>query len=215
MEHPESLRLELNLANALRKQAKFAQAEPVILHVIETRIKNSGAEDVTTLHAQTRLAELYLDTRRFADAARLAGQVWEIRRRRSGEADPLTVDSLVQRVRAATGLREFSAARDLAAQALELRRKRNGNESAPALEMMELLAENAGQSGQLQEAVQWWEQCLAARERTLGASHGSTVQTMLQLAGALSRLGAAERAAELTGRARSLAAGRSSSGQPR
>jgi len=150
-DHPDSLRLELNLANALRKQKKFAQAEPLMLRVIEVRTRSSGAEHTVTLHTQTRLVDLYLDTGRFAEAAGLAGRVWEIRRRRSGEADSLTADSLVQRVRAAIGLGQYAAARDLGLQALELRRKGHGKESAQALEVVELLAENARQSGQWQE----------------------------------------------------------------
>lgn len=147
-DHPDSLRLELNLANALRKQKKFGQAEPILLRVIEARTRVSGTEHAVTLHAQTRLVELYLDTGRYAEAAELAGRVWEIRRRQSGEDDPLTVDSLVLRARAAAGIGDFEAVRQWGTQALEFRRKRYGNETEPVREVMEVLVEISRRSSQ-------------------------------------------------------------------
>jgi tRNA A-37 threonylcarbamoyl transferase component Bud32 len=199
-DHADSLRMELNLANVYRKQGRFERAEPLVLRVIAARSKSSGPEHVATLHARTRLAEVYLDMGRFAEAAEVAARVWEVRRKRSGEADPLTLDSMVQRVRAAMGMGDFGAAREMGSSALELRRKKGGRDGAGALEVLVLLAENAGKSGEWKEAVQRWEECLAAQEAVLGASHATTARTLRELGKALRNAGDGVRANEVEAR---------------
>ena len=188
-------KLETDLADQPARRAKlqsaigesyyglglFYAAIPLQEKVRDYYLTASGPENLDTLVATRRLANLYAEVGRQDEAIKMLERVLTLSRKALGPEDPETINAMSVLAGTYDIAGHWDQAVKLRETALELRRKVNGPEDPMTIKSMEDLATSYVQVGRLKESIPLGEQVLALSTKVLGPETPQTVRCMLIL----------------------------------
>lgn len=196
-DHPETLNVRNNLANAYQTAGRTEEA--ILLHEQNhtARVRFLGEEHLDSLRTGNNLAHAYLVAGRVDDSIALQERVFDIRTRLLGEDHP---EALVSRHNLAIAYQY--AGRPVEAiilheDALTIRIRTLGNDHPITLNTRGSLASAYQQAGFTDEAILIYEQVHTAYRRFLGEDHPETLTSRYNLAAAYRSAGRTDEALRL------------------
>ena len=182
-EHPDTLASMQSLANLYSNQARYTEAEPLMLQTIDISKRVRGEEHRSTLVSMSNLAQLYGARARYAEAATLALQTLKVQKRVLGEEHPDTLQSMGQLANLYQLQGRYTEAVALNLQTVELSKRVLGEEHPSTLMSMGNLASLYQFQGRIAEAEPLVQLTLEIRKRVRGREHPNTLWSMHSLAG--------------------------------
>jgi len=167
----------------------YAEAEPLLTAVLETRRRVLGLEHPDTLTSMDNLANAYYFQGRYAEAETLHRETLGIRKRVLGSGHPATLTSASNLASDYSARGHYAEAEALHRETLEIERRVLGSEHPDTLTSMNNLANAYSNQGQYAEAEALHRQALEIEKRVLGADHPDTLISMNNLAHAFSSQG--------------------------
>jgi eukaryotic-like serine/threonine-protein kinase len=113
-----------NLAYAYEGRARYAQAEPLLLQVLEARRRKLGPEDRLTLETLLDVADLYQRRRNFTLAESYSAQALAAFRHAFGSKNADTMEAAADLALAEVSLRKFPEGERLAREAVQFEREK-------------------------------------------------------------------------------------------
>jgi serine/threonine protein kinase len=188
-EDPSAVNAANTLAQILKDQGRFSQAEAALRSTLEIQRRLRGDENLETLRTQLILAVDLGRQGRYAEAEELYRKTLEVRLRVTGEEHLDTVAcmeglgiSLSQQGRYLEGETYFR-------KALETLQRFVRQDHPDILGVMGNLANNLNHQGRLSEAEDLFRSTLEMKRRVLGANHQDAIATLQGLARNLEQQG--------------------------
>ncbi len=185
-----------NLAEALARQNRLDEAEPLYLQALEQQRRRHGDDDPSTVSIVAGLATLYTRQKQYDQAASFMIQTLEARRRLLGDEHPKTLGSLNNLALLYKAMGRLADAEQLLLQVRESKRRVLGEEHPQTLNTVNNLASLYSAQGRYDEAEQLFLQVIDARRRVLGKDHHQTVSALGNLADLYDLQGRADEAAQ-------------------
>ena len=178
---PHTLQTTMKLANTLKNQSKYKQAEKLYILVFEERARLLGARHVDTLRALERLAVIHSLQENFVVADKEYQQILQDRENEFGSDSPAMVLAIEGLARVRRHQSRHGEAEALYARALDLQIQISGPRSHGALHCVEGLAIVYRHQGRLEEAIHLYQQVLKHLEPRFGNGHPAFLHTALNL----------------------------------
>jgi tetratricopeptide (TPR) repeat protein len=169
------------LARVYSEQRKFAQAESLMINVLEARRREPGEDHPDTLRAMDDLAELYQKQGDFAKAEPLYLQALEVKRRRLGEDHPDTFKGVNDLAVLYMSQGELTKAEPLLLKTLEIARRIHREGDPIILTAAYNLAEFYWRKMKVERSVPLVEEALRWDRERLGPDHPETLKTIARL----------------------------------
>ena len=196
-DHPETLGMRNNLANAYQDAGRTAEAIALYEQTLTDFQRVLGSDHPNTLRTRDNLALAYQEAGRAAEAIALHEQNLADRERVLGSDHP---ETLGMRNNLAIAYRQVGRTAEAIAlyeQTLTDFQRVLGSDHPNTLRTRNNLALAYRQAGRAAEAITLHEQNLADRERVLGSDHPETLTTRNNLAAAYQQAGRAAEAIAL------------------
>ncbi len=185
-EFPNRLRARLyagsKLANLLRIQRRYSEAEAVIREVIEAQDPLYEDEEADTLYAKGTLGKILDKQVRYAEAEAILTKVMVDSRRVLGEDHPETLKSMRNLANTLVKQSKDFEAEPILREVIELTIRIKGEESSDTLNAMHTLGIILKNKGAEAEAEKLYRKIVAISERTRGKKHSYTLQSKNNLA---------------------------------
>jgi serine/threonine protein kinase/TolA-binding protein len=188
-ESPKTLSAASRLAEAVYNQGRYAEAEALIIPVLQVQRRVLGAEHPDTLHSTYNMAIGYREQGKYLQAEALLSQVLQASRRVFGPEQVRTLDCMDKLAEAYLREGKYTEAEALGSQVVEIRRRVLGPEHPDTTVSMSDLANVQAAQGNFAKAEAIHSQILEIRRRVLGPEHGLTLGAMTNLALAYSKQG--------------------------
>ncbi len=163
------------LADVLREQGRYDEAETLYLSTLEQQRAGFGAEDAEALRTAGALAELRVRQGDLASAEALIDEVLDHQIRTLGEGHPDTLSSLTTLARVRIGQGRFRDAAELAERAVNAGSPTLGAEHPVVLEALLEKARALSALGEEDQARELARRVLDRRAATLGPEHPATL----------------------------------------
>ena len=184
-EHPDSLLSRNNLANALRAQGQFAEAEQEHRAVLALRKRVLGQQHPDVLASRNNLAAALHAQGKYAEAEHEHRAVLAVRERVLGPEHPETLKSRNNLAAAQYAQGKYGEAEQEHRAVLAIRERMLGPGDPDILTSRHNLANALGAQGKSVEAEREHRTVLILRERVLGHEHPDTLRSRNNLAFAL------------------------------
>lgn len=178
--HPAVLCTLERMALVYRSQARYAEARPMLEHVLECRTRTLGQDHLDTIRATDNLAmtineyaESYGEA--YDEAEKLHKQALACREARLGKDH---LDTLWSAENLATNYRaqgRYSEAVEIHERVLEGRRLQLGEDHPQTMYTLANVASAYTNLGRLHEAEVFWKQTIVSNEQRRGHSHSGTL----------------------------------------
>ena len=174
---------ELNeVAQNLRVQGKFKEAEALLTQALTTLKSRLGVDDAMTLRASNSLACLLQHQGRFLEARRLYLSTVESQRRHLGVDHLDTVATLENLATLLYEQDDLDSAEPLLREAVMVRRRVLGDDHSDTLRSFNNMALLLQKRANYVEAESMLREALAGQRRVLGMAHIETLTTLSNLA---------------------------------
>jgi len=167
----------------------YAEAEPLLTAVLETRRRVLGPEHAETLTSMNELANAYHFQGRYAEAETLHRETLGIRKRVLGPGHPATLTSASSLASDYSARGRYAEAETLHRETLEIERRVLGGDHPDTLTSINNLANTYANQGRYAEAEALHREALGIERRVLGPDHPDTLISMNNLATAFSSQG--------------------------
>jgi len=184
-----ALESKAGLALALREMDRMAEAEAILVDVLERQKRTLGEEASATLVTTGNLANFYQTAGRHAESEALNRTVVDARAQHWGEDDPTTLAALGNLANVVASQGRMAEAGALMERVLASKLRVLGPEHPSTLNTMNNIAEVASLLGRWPEAERRHRETLAIRERVLGERHPRTILSASVLSFALAMQG--------------------------
>jgi tetratricopeptide (TPR) repeat protein len=180
-EHPDTLVVANNLAQALANQVKYVEAERIHREVLGVNERVLGAEHRVTLACAANVASILARQGKHADAERIHSRVHGVQTRVLGAEHPETLMVANNLGSALSNQGKYVKAERIQRDVLGVRTRVLGAEHPDTLESASYLANTLAAQGKLTEAEQMLQATLASFQRVLGPTHPLTLATARHL----------------------------------
>ncbi|XRB09944.1 kinesin light chain 3 [Pycnococcus provasolii] len=181
--------LLMDVAELLRQQGKYADAEPLYREALDGRRRELGDAHPDTLKSINNLAILLENQGKYADAEALYREALDGRRRELGDAHPDTLTSINGLATLLCDQCKYADAEPLLREALDGRRRELGDAHPDTLKSINNLAILLSGQGKYADAEALYREALDGRRRELGDAHPNTLDSINNLAILLSTQG--------------------------
>jgi len=177
------IRAELmaTMGTVYRNLGLYAQAEPLLHEVLETRRRTLGAEDPQTLRAAGDLGRLWLDQGRSKEGEDSLKATLQTQKRVLGPEHHDTLRSMNNLAVAFLSQGRYQEAKALDREVLEIGKRVLGPEHPDTLKSMHNLANAYFSQGSYQESETLDREVLEITKRVLGPEHPDTLRSMTNL----------------------------------
>lgn len=189
MDDPQALQIINNLGTVYLAKSRFADAEPLLVRAVQSRMRVLGLEHLHTLSSMESLSALYRLTSRLEEAASLSQQTLEVYQRILGPKHTDTMRSTHNLAALYRILGRFTDAEPLFLRALDIRQKVLGPEHRDTLQTVNSLGVLYKAMGRLAEAEALHRRALLGFTHVLGPEHPSTLYSVGNLGSVLLRKG--------------------------
>ena len=180
--HLDTLTSMSNLATTYINQARWKEAEELVLQVVQSRKQTLGEEHPDTLHSMYLLSAVLFGQGRQEEDEALNRQLLEIRTRVQGLDHPDTLTAMNNLAVIARNQGRLLEAATLGKQVLDGRKRLLGAEHMDTLVSTGSLVMLYQKQGRILEAEELGTQLLETRKRVLGHEHFHTLRSMHSLA---------------------------------
>jgi tetratricopeptide (TPR) repeat protein len=170
------------LGEAYYDEGRWAEAEELVVRVMETRTRVLGKEHPDTLSSMANLAATYRDQGRWTEAEELDVRVMETSTRVLGKEHPDTLCSMANLAATYRNQGRWTEAEKLDVRVMETRMRVLGKEHPDTLSSMANLAATYWNQGRWTEAEELEVRVMETRTRVLGEEHPDTLSSMANLA---------------------------------
>jgi CHAT domain-containing protein len=167
--------------DTLMETGRFDEALPLAEQILQSRTKELGKEDLTTLTSMNNLAVIYQKLGRFDNAFPLFIKVFETRQQKLGEKHVKTLISMNNLATVHQMMGKFNEALSLYKKVYRLRKNKLGEKNHSTLISLHNLANIHREMGNFQEAQPLFEKSLTLHTEVLGEKHPDTLNTMNDL----------------------------------
>jgi non-specific serine/threonine protein kinase/serine/threonine-protein kinase len=188
-EQMETLETAASLANAMRFQGHYPDAEKLERRTLEIQRHTLGMQHRDTLNTTGDLAATLYSEGHFPEAEKLQRDTLELRRRLLGPQHPETLASMRDLSVTFRKQGHFSDAEQLQREALDIQLRILGPDHPDTLRTMNSLANTILQEAHFPEADKLYRQVLETQRKVHGPEHPDTLTAMGNLANALSEEG--------------------------
>ncbi len=161
-------RMQVTLATVYQSLGLWAEAKPLLLEALDTRLRLYGAGDARTLEARENLAYAELTLDHMKEAERLFTEVADARRRTLGENDRLTLRAVEGVAWTYRHQGRYAEAETIHRKVLEVRLQVQGESDPETLQSMTHLADACRSQRKFAEAEALYRRALEGYHRTLG-----------------------------------------------
>jgi tetratricopeptide (TPR) repeat protein len=186
-----------SLAEVLRHQGEYGEAEQMHLKTLRLKEKVLGESHPDTLTSMANLASTYRNQGRWEEAEQLEVQVMERSKAKLGEDHPDTLMSMNNLASTYHNQGRWELAEQLFVQVMETSKTKLGADHPSTLTSMNNLASTYMNQGRWEEAEQLEVQVMETSKTKLGADHPSTLTSMGNLASTYRNQGRWEEAEQL------------------
>ncbi|KAJ5688706.1 hypothetical protein N7462_003098 [Penicillium macrosclerotiorum] len=179
---PHTLSSMDNLAEVLRHQGEYREAEQMHQKTLELKIKLLDESHVDTLTSMANLASTYRNQGRWEEAEKLEVQVLETRKTKLGADHPDTLMSIANLASTYQSQGRWEEAKQLQVQVLEISKIKLGADHPDTLTSINNLASTYQNQGRWEEAEQLFVQVIETRKTKLGVDHPNTLTSINNLA---------------------------------
>jgi len=197
LDHPETIRNQINLAYALYDMGRYAEAEAVLRPAMDACVRTIGPEHLDTLNVRMEIANALWAQGKLGQAEELYRAMLLDHERVLGPDHPNT---LAVRMNLATSLQAQGKAEEaetIARMVLPSMERVLGSDHPDTLSVRSNLAGMLQARGKVVEAEGVHRAVLASRERVLGQDHPDTLMVRMNLANSLLAQGKAGEAERL------------------
>ena len=178
---PETLVTRSNLADLLRQQADYPEAEKLARNTLDIQRRVRGDRHPETLASLHTLAAVRTHQGHYAEAEALFREALDTRRAVLGREHPDTLDSMYSLGFLLRKQRQYAEAETLFRQTLAARHRVLGDRHPDTLDSMHYLGDVLHTQGKVEEAETLNRQTLSLKRRVYGDEHLSTLKTMNNL----------------------------------
>ncbi|KAJ6088738.1 hypothetical protein N7486_009999 [Penicillium sp. IBT 16267x] len=194
---PDTLRSMENLAEVLRHQGQYGEAQKMHEKTVYLKVKVLGRSHPDTLVSLNNLASTYRIQGQWKEAENLIMEVMETRRTMLGMDHPGTLTSMANLASTYMSQGRLEKAEQFFTQVVETRKKIVGVDHPDTLTSINNLASTYRHQGRLEKAEQLLTQVVETRKKTLGVDHPDTLMSMANLALTYMSQGRLEKAEQL------------------
>jgi tetratricopeptide (TPR) repeat protein len=188
-EDDQRLAAAMNLANSLRSQGKFTEAETMHRETLEVQRRMLGPEHPDTLGTAINLANTLNDQHRYTDAETMYREVLVVKRKKLGPKHPDTLGSATNLANSLNDQGKYPEAEALHREVLAAKKRVLGPEHPHTLMTAYNLALSLEKQGRYAEAEAMHRKTLPVWRRVLGPEHPTTLGTINSLATAIESQG--------------------------
>ncbi|XRB17491.1 EF-hand domain-containing protein [Pseudoscourfieldia marina] len=171
-----------DVAELLRNQGKYADAEPLYREALDGHRRELGDAHLDTLASINNLANLLSDQGKYADAEALYREALNGLRRVLGDAHPATLQSINNLALLLQNQGKYADAEPLYREALDGKRRELGDAHPSTLLSINNLALLLQNQGMYADAEPLYREALDGQRRELGDAHPSTLASINNLA---------------------------------
>ncbi len=186
---PKTLLAGTNLADTLRHQGKFTEAEKICAEVLKVQRRVLGAEHSETISSINALGLIFSKQAKWAEAETMFAEALQLRRRVSGMNHPDTGAAMNNLAGAYLNLGKDQEGTRLHLEVLDLTRRILGPDHPNTLVVTNNLANMYLKFGNLAEAEKFCDLALEGQKRVLGPDHPDTLISLTMLANIYSARG--------------------------
>ena len=165
------------------EQARYQDAEPLLVGALETSERVLGHEHLRTLDCMTPLALLYKKQGRYEEARQLFFDALEIEKRTLGAEHLLTLNTMHNLATLYDSQGRYQDAEALYREVLKIKQYRFGEDHPDTLRTMGNIANLCSIQGRYSEAEQLYRKTMEITKRVLGEEHPDTLGSMNNLGG--------------------------------
>ncbi len=178
---PATLNSVYELARIHFALGRWAEAEGLMLQVLDTRRHTLGSEHVDTLRSLSSLGSLYIAEARFEEGLALSRETYQTACRVLGEDHEVTLAAAQSLVVGLITKADIQDAEAIVSQAYQHSRRVLGEEHATTMGLMNSYVWLHDMSGRHQAGVQLGEKALEIARRVCGPDHSTTTAAMSHL----------------------------------
>ncbi|XRB25368.1 kinesin light chain [Pseudoscourfieldia marina] len=174
--------LLMSVAELLKKQGKYTDAEPLYREALDGKRRELGDAHPDTLESINNLASLLKKQGKYADAEPLYREALDGRHRELGDAHPSTLASISGLANLLCDQGKYADAEPLYREALDGKRRELGDAHPSTLTSINNLATLLMHQGKYADAELLLREALDGRRRELGDAHPGTLTSIQNLA---------------------------------
>jgi serine/threonine protein kinase len=178
-----------NLANSLREQGKYAEAEVICRQTVQLQEMVLGKDHPDTLRSMNSLANSLREQGKYVEAMSMYRQTLQLRQTVLGRDHPDTLRSMNNLASSLNQQGKHAEAEAMHRQTLQLKQTVLGKNHQDTLRSMNNLADSLNRQGKHAEAEAMHRQTMQLMEMVLGKDHPDMQRSMNNLADSLNEQG--------------------------
>ncbi|XRB19427.1 coatomer subunit epsilon [Pseudoscourfieldia marina] len=167
-----------DVASLLKRQGKYADAEPLFREALDGHRRELGDAHPDTLNSINNLATLLMDQGKYDEAEPLFREALDGKRRELGDAHPDTLQSINGLANLLSDQGNYADAESLYREALDGHRRELGDAHPDTLASINNLASLFHEQGKYDDAEPLYREALDGYRRELGDAHPSTLDSI-------------------------------------
>jgi serine/threonine-protein kinase len=185
------------LANIYIDQGRFADAEKILLDVLEQSTRELGMEHADTLRVQNNLGALYWETGRLPEALDTFESLFEVKSRVIGKRERTTIATAINLVALYNALSKFDSAREVGDEYLAIAEEELGELHPLTLGLLNNIANIVYFQDGLDAAIPLYEDVRRRTETVYGADNFTALRRKAYLGSLIAENGDVARGAQL------------------